>query len=111
MIFLSLLTIKSVMNSTRYFVFLGLSLLVLMLSACKINKGFEALEEFNYFEAKKQFEKSLKKQKSAAAYGLSVIYFRNDNPFYDLDSAYHYGLLARSEERRVGKECKFEWVP
>lgn len=65
-----------------------------MLSSCRINKGFEALGEYNYFEAKKQFEKSIDKKTSPAAYGLSIIYLRDDNPFHNLDSAYHYGLLA-----------------
>ncbi|HZH86844.1 MAG TPA: WG repeat-containing protein [Brumimicrobium sp.] len=82
------------MINTKYFIFILLGSFMLMLGACKVNKGFEALEQYNYFEAKKQFEKSLKKQKSPSAYGLSIIYFRNDNPFYNLDSAYHYGLLS-----------------
>lgn len=82
------------MINTKYIFILLLSFLTLSLGACKVNKGFQALEEFNYFEAKKQFDKSLKKQKAPSAYGLSVIYFRDDNPFYNLDSAYHYGLLS-----------------
>lgn len=56
--------------------------------AGSIESGFSALQQFNYFEAKKQFEKSLKKYPSAASYGLAVIYSRNDNPFSQLDSAY-----------------------
>ena len=69
-------------------------ILIIVSSSCRINKGFEALEEYNYFEAKEQFKNSLKKNTSPAAYGLSIIYMRDDNPFHDLDSAYHYGLLA-----------------
>ncbi|MBD3635870.1 MAG: WG repeat-containing protein [Crocinitomicaceae bacterium] len=56
--------------------------------AGKLKKGFEALEIYNYFEAKRLFEKSLKKHPVPAAYGLSIIYARNDNPFSNLDSAY-----------------------
>lgn len=57
--------------------------------AGSIESAFKALQQYNYFEAKKQFEKSLKKYKSAANYGLAVIYSRNDNPFFQLDSAYN----------------------
>lgn len=55
--------------------------------AASIDKGFQALAAFNYFEAKLQFEKSLTKEPSAANYGLAVIYLRTDNPFHNLDSA------------------------
>src|SRR5690606_36326986 len=57
--------------------------------AGKLKKGFEALEIYNYFDAKRFFEKSLKSDPVPAAYGLSIIYARNDNPFSDLDSAYN----------------------
>jgi len=69
-------------------------LALISFTSCRINRGFEALEKYDYFEAKKQFEKSIGKKTSPAAYGLSRIYLRNDNPFHNLDSAYHYGLLA-----------------
>jgi hypothetical protein len=71
-----------------------LSILLIVASSCSVNKGFEALGEYNYFEAKKQFEKAIDKKTSPAAYGLSKIYLKDDNPFHNLDSAYHYGLLA-----------------
>lgn len=62
--------------------------------ACKLKRGFEALSVYNYFDAKKAFEKSLKRHEVAAAFGLSVIYFRDDNPFHNLDSARN--LVQRS---------------
>ena len=65
-------------------------------SAGSIDDGFKALSQFNYFEAKKQFEKSLKSNESAANYGLAVIYSRTDNPFHQLDSA--YSAIVRSEK-------------
>lgn len=80
----------------------GIKLLALALcigfsaSAGKIDKAFESLKVYNYFEAKKQFEKSLKKQPAAASYGLAVIYGRHDNPFHNLDSAYKYVLKAEN---------------
>ncbi|MCB9224052.1 MAG: WG repeat-containing protein [Crocinitomicaceae bacterium] len=54
----------------------------------KLGKAFEALEIYNYFEAKRLFEKSIKNHPVPAAYGLSIIYARRDNPFSNLDSAY-----------------------
>jgi hypothetical protein len=42
--------------------------------ATKITKGYEALQEFNYFEAKKLFTKSLKKHPAPASFGLATIY-------------------------------------
>lgn len=56
--------------------------------AGKLNKAFEALEIFNYFEAKRLFEKVEKNHPVPAKYGLSIIYSRTDNPFSNLDSAY-----------------------
>lgn len=64
------------------------------LLANKIDRGFLALKVYNYFEAKNMFEKGLKKDSSAAAYGLAVIYYRHDNPFHNLDSAYKYIQIA-----------------
>ncbi len=58
--------------------------------ARKIENGFQALEIYNYFEAKKLFEESLKNNVVPAAYGLSVIYYRTDNPFHNIDSAYSF---------------------
>lgn len=62
----------------------------------KLEKAFEALSIYNYFEAREFFYKSLKKHESAASYGLAVIYERNDNPFHSLDSAHRYISLADS---------------
>jgi hypothetical protein len=75
--------------------------------AGKVKKGYMALEIYNYFEAKRLFEKAMKKETMAASYGLSVIYHRADNPFYDLDSAYAnivraYGSFpAVNEKKRI----------
>lgn len=74
--------------------FASIFIFLIIATSCRINKGFDALEEYNYFESKEQFEKVIGKKTSPAAYGLSIIYLRDDNPFHNLDSAYHYGLLA-----------------
>lgn len=59
-----------------------------------ISKGFQALEMHDYFRSKKIFEKKLKKETSPAAYGLAQMYFRNNNPFHNIDSAHRYIVLA-----------------
>ncbi len=79
------------------------------MSSCHVKKGYEALEIYNYFEAKKQFEKGIKRNTSPSAYGLSVIYFRNDNPFHDLDSAYHYSLLSIESFEDVDLKKQTKW--
>jgi len=97
------------MIRTTYTSIIITGLIVLILGACKINKGFESLDAYNYFEAKKHFEKSLKRNQSPAAYGLSVIYFRNDNPFHNQDSAYHYSLLSVEAFKESKERDQLKW--
>jgi len=61
----------------------------------KISSAYEALSIYNYFEAKKLFYKSLSKYPSASSYGLATIYFRNDNPFSNIDSAAKYIAICK----------------
>ena len=61
-----------------------------------LDKGFDALSIHDYFKAKTLFYKALKKDSAAATYGLSVIYSRDNNPFYSLDSALLYIKLSAS---------------
>ena len=65
---------------------------------------------YNYFEAKKQFENSLKNNTSLAAYGLSLIYYKEDNPFHDMDSAYHYSLLSVESFDEAKEKKHQKWV-
>jgi hypothetical protein len=79
--------------------------------AGKVNRGFQALEVYNYFKAKKLFEKSMDRNPLIAGFGLSIIYSRNDNPFYNLDSAKKYIRTAiltidsmnTSQQKRLSK--------
>jgi hypothetical protein len=73
--------------------------------AGKIDKAFESLKQMNYFEAKMLFEKELSDFVTPASYGLSVIYFRTDNPFHNLDSANKYIAYA---EINFGKQTEKE---
>ena len=79
-----------------YLVFLLLLGLANTAQACKIKRAYEALSVYNYFKAKELFEKKWETNKASASFGLSVIYGRNDNPFYNLDSAHMHIALAAS---------------
>lgn len=64
------------------------------LFGAKLEQGFSALYEYNYFEAKRLFYKALKKHECGASFGLSSIYLNNKNPFHNLDSARVYALKS-----------------
>ena len=63
-------------------------------SASKIEKAYTALEIYDYFKAKQLFYKSIKKNTTTASYGLATIYYRQDNPFYNIDSAAKYIVIS-----------------
>lgn len=95
--------LKSVIRYIFLIAFIGLAN---MASANKLKKAFEALEVHNYFKAKQLFEKRLDKQPVAAGYGLSIIYGRKNNPFYNLDSAYRYINLADTTFTKLNEKEK-----
>ena len=41
----------------------------------------------------------------------SLLRFRKENPDADYESDIPTDVLKRSEERRVGKECRSRWSP
>ena len=104
------------MKNSLIFLFVASNFLGFTLRAGKIEKGFIALKEYNYFKAKDLFEKSLKKNVAAASYGLAAIYSKNDNPFYSLDSAFNfvmkaefsYGLISEKKKNHF-KEFNFDY--
>lgn len=68
---------------------------IMHLKASKLEKAYQALELRDYFKAKNLFNELYSKEVSPeAAYGLATIYFRNDNPFYQIDSALKYAYIA-----------------
>jgi len=75
----------------------------------RLEKAFEALSIYDYFKAKDLFYKSLKSDSVAAAYGLSIIYSRNDNPFTQLDSAHKYINLAEDLWINVEEKTRMEY--
>ncbi|MGZ3862460.1 MAG: WG repeat-containing protein [Bacteroidia bacterium] len=72
----------------------------------QIDKAFEALRIYDYFKAKQIFYKQLKKHPAEAGYGLATIYFRNDNPFHQLDSSYKYIIICRNSKEVLSPEKK-----
>ncbi len=93
-----------------------LSLLIFIFSftsrADKVEKAFTALKEFNYFKAKELFEKKLKSHPSPCYFGLAKISSQNDNPFYNVDSAYSYILKSEEtfkylKEKSISKYARF----
>ncbi|MEO9257744.1 MAG: WG repeat-containing protein [Crocinitomicaceae bacterium] len=76
----------------------------------KIQHAFEALQEYNYFQAKKLFEKSEKKEKSIASYGLSIIYYRKDNPFHNLDSAYSKIIISEATYTTIKERDRIKYA-
>ena len=86
--------------------------LCLPLFAGRLDKAFEALGVHDYFKAKELFEKSIKSDPMLSNYGLSVIFSRNNNPFYQLDSAYvciersitAYDALKNKDRKKIFEE-------
>ncbi len=74
----------------RYLLYIFLICCFFKSEASSIDKAYEALHEYNYFKAKKLFYSQLKMSRAEASFGLATIYYRNDNPFYNLDSSYKY---------------------
>lgn len=66
-------------------------------NAGKIDKAYTALYQYDYFKAKKYFTKALKYNTAAAAQGLALIFYREDNPFHSYDSALTYVNLAHEK--------------
>ena len=98
-------------------VFLSVFSEVPICQASRIDKAFVALNAYNYFKAKTLFEKSIKKNYSAASFGLASIYFREDNPFHSIDSAFvcikrsetSYGLL-NEKRKQAYKKYGFDYL-
>ncbi|MGB6036135.1 MAG: WG repeat-containing protein, partial [Cryomorphaceae bacterium] len=76
----------------------------------RLERAFEALSIYDYFQAKELFYKSLKNDSVAASYGLSIIYSRDDNPFTQLDSAHKYINLALNGWGQVDEKSRLDYT-
>lgn len=88
----------------KSFVFLLVCICFLKSPASNIDKAYQALQQYDYFKSKKLFYTQLKKNKIEAAFGLATIYYRTDNPFHKLDSAYKYILICRDNYKTLSAE-------
>lgn len=80
----------------RHFSTLFLLITVLSARPSAIDNAFKALSIYDYFKAKDIFYKQVAKHPVEAGYGLATIFFRNDNPFHQLDSAFKYIDLSKN---------------
>jgi hypothetical protein len=79
----------------QFFILFFSAMVTLNVYASSLKNAYKSLIEFDYFKAKKIFYSINKKQTNPfASFGLAVIYYRNDNPFYNLDSATKYINLS-----------------
>lgn len=63
----------------------------------KISDAYEALSMFDYFKAKHLFYKSLSKYPAESSFGLATIFYRNDNPFSNIDSSAKYISICKTK--------------
>jgi hypothetical protein len=89
------LTLYSTVN-VKFKIYILLLFLFPFTFCAQLNRdAYAALFIHDYFKAKKLFHKSLnRKSNSSAAFGLAVIYARNNNPFFEQDSAIKYASTA-----------------
>ncbi len=89
---------------------LSILLISLTLNASRIKRAYKALDIYNYFQAKTLFEKTKKRHSVPASYGLSIIYQRKDNPFYNIDSAYNNIIIAceNYSDLKIKKKIKYK---
>ena len=86
----------------NYFFCFLLLLTSVKIKASKIEKGFEALRIFNYFEAKQFFYKSNQSTLNPySSYGLSLVFYKNNNPFFNLDSAAKYAYISYQAYKNI----------
>ena len=66
----------------------------------KLNLAFGAINDKNYFKAKKILEKTLKKEPVASSFGLSII-LSSKNSFYNIDSAFNMITKCNNEYKKL----------
>ncbi len=98
------------MNFYKFFLLFVLCNFFLNTYADKLEKGFARLKVFDYFSAKEYFEKTFEAETAAAAYGLSIIYSSDKNPFYNPDSARKYILISDSVFKTLKDKTKKNYL-
>ena len=72
------------------FILLFLLTAIFHVYPAKIKKAYEAFFIYDYFKAKKLAYSAFSKKQKLSSFLLASIYYRNDNPFHQLDSAYKF---------------------
>lgn len=99
------------MNTKRKLFLLFIVVFTLFNSqAGRIESAFDALSIHDYFKAKKLFTKSIKSQESIGSYGLATIFYRSDNPFHSLDSAYIYINRSKKSYPNIKVNAKQRYI-
>ena len=88
-----------------FFIFYGLQL-----TAGNVEKAFERLQVYDYFNARELFLKALKNEPAAAGYGLSIIYSTSNNPFYNLEEGRDYIHLSDSAYQLLKEKHKAKYL-
>lgn len=92
------------MNFKRWYISVILVIVAANAFSAKLNDAYEALRIHDYFKAKALYTQLNKKHVDAyASYGLSVIYYRNNNPFHSYDSAAKYANIAYNVFKQQNK--------
>ncbi|TAH41124.1 MAG: hypothetical protein EYC69_09115 [Bacteroidetes bacterium] len=99
-----------IMTQRSVIVFLFILFQSLQIFAGNLDKAFERLRVYDYFNARELFLKSMKKDAAAAGFGLARIHSSNDNPFYNLDSARQFILISDSVFILLKEKTKQEYL-
>lgn len=98
-------------SAIKYITFLVLLVFSISIFANKLKKAYSDLSIYNYFSAKHRFEKLLKRKTAAASFGLSTIFYRKDNPFHNLDSAFTYVIKSKNAYEKLKEKEKNKLKP
>lgn len=99
------------MKSLNLHILFVFSLLSTIALAGRIEKGHLALRQLDYFKAKNYFQKAMIPTPAPAAHGLAIIYSRNDNPFFNIDSAFRYIQIALDGFDHLKLKKQQKWAP
>jgi hypothetical protein len=84
-----------VLKRLAFFLLMLVALPALAGGEKRMKEAWLALEEYDFFKARKLSYRSLEQQPALASTVLAAVYLRNNNPFYHPDSAYRYARMAR----------------
>ena len=78
------------------------------MSCQPVSNSFESIQNHDYYSAFKGFDKQLKKDSSACAYGLSLYY--DSHVLKNLDSSIKYILISEDNWPTVSEKKRLNWA-